>query len=971
MDQKIEGNKITVLSEATVQALRCSQIIIKTSCVVKELVENAIDAGCSSIDVKLDNYGLDVIEVRDDGTGIRPVDLQILGSAHCTSKITDTSDLDDLRSYGFRGEAFHAICCMANVSLVSRHKEEENGTMVLYDSNGKIKCQKPYPAKQGTTVTVKNLFCHLPVRKQQASSSQCKKEGLKEIEHLLMAYSIVNTGLRITLRHNGNQIWCKNRCSDIVGSLSQAFGHTIADRLLRIQADGISYALEAFIPKPNFLRESEMTFSSPDRMFFFVNDRPVRLPKVSKMLHNYTSIHLKGLKKYPVAVVSLNVSPSEIDVNLEPNKMKVLLKCEEEILQSLKTLLDEVPVAAEVTLKNPEIVDLNTAARLAQRSSQAYTGENEPMSNTPRKNIHNKKDNHISNEWIDSSLHFKKVEWNSSNDGKLRKKDVIDLTGFTSSDCGINASHCSVSSPNKDCARSNFKNGNFLGSFEPINCFKPKTFDAVSGSSQFLPSLNTNGMFNELCKNQSNLLGNEDFSTTGPLFLESSVDTNSSAPFNGYINRDLNQNFENELSNQKASDLFLNGEEDIYPKERLHFPDNTAFSSDDTVLAPLPPDIKIWNNASFVSRSAVSTNQLLDVRDWNKAAVSVNGSASGHQDYDARGWSRGNSLGGTVKPFEIFTPGIHNGRNSLDRVMNSNMQKQGAHKYSQSKLGRNLRNSMNKENDTAYTAFCREEHVKVADENPGADFFAIGRIISEKWKNLSNEEKFSFQSKVKEKHISNTETRKNNTQDVIRVDKFLNKACNTKAVSNSATEDKILSVKLADISWKLNNPKPNTTQDCIVGPLNSYSGWAVVVEDVTGILNPWRVLEIKMFKQLMMSAKVEAETLSEPITIRKSSCSEAIWDGIANLVTDDSAIIDDRLTFNGVEGFVYKDSVSSDVSLAVTALPRNVPFFGMKDVEDILQRLVNVRNIEDARPLKIKHYLQVSVSLTNSLEFSL
>uniref|UniRef100_A0A3Q4I487 PMS1 homolog 1, mismatch repair system component n=1 Tax=Neolamprologus brichardi TaxID=32507 RepID=A0A3Q4I487_NEOBR len=181
----------------TVRLLSSSQVITSVVNVVKELIENSLDAGASSIDVKLENFGLDRIEVRDNGQGIKAVDTPVMAVRHFTSKICRHEDLEHLETYGFRGEALGSICAVAEVAVTTKTEEDEISTQYTMDLTGKIVSQKPSHLGQGTTVSVMKLFKNLPVRRQCFSSTKKCKEELKKVQDLLMAYAIIKPELRL------------------------------------------------------------------------------------------------------------------------------------------------------------------------------------------------------------------------------------------------------------------------------------------------------------------------------------------------------------------------------------------------------------------------------------------------------------------------------------------------------------------------------------------------------------------------------------------------------------------------------------------------------------------------------------------------------------------------------------------------------------------------------------------------------
>ncbi|ETE59618.1 PMS1 protein-like 1, partial [Ophiophagus hannah] len=194
-----ESQIMKQLPAETVRLLSSSQVIVSVVSVVKELVENSLDANSTSIDVKL-------IEVRDNGDGIKAVDVPVMAMKHYTSKISSSEDLETLSTYGFRGEALGSICSISQISITTRTAADDFSTQYHFDRSGHIISQKPSHLGTGmafrTTVTVQKLFKNLPVRKQFYSTDKKCKEEIKKIQKLLMAYGIIKPELRIMFTHN-------------------------------------------------------------------------------------------------------------------------------------------------------------------------------------------------------------------------------------------------------------------------------------------------------------------------------------------------------------------------------------------------------------------------------------------------------------------------------------------------------------------------------------------------------------------------------------------------------------------------------------------------------------------------------------------------------------------------------------------------------------------------------------------------
>ncbi|KAL6101311.1 pms1 [Pungitius sinensis] len=327
----------------TVRLLSSSQVITSVVNVVKELMENSLDAGASSIDVKLENSGLDRIEVRDNGHGIKGEDAPVMAATHFTSKICSTEDLEMLETYGFRGEALGSICSVAEVTVVTKTEEDDISTQYTLNFSGEIVSQKPSHFGQGTTVSVLKLFKNIPVRRQYYSSTKKCKEELKKIQDLLMAFAIIKPELRLTLIHNKVVVWQKAAVADHRSALLAALGGGTVSNLLAChhQQEQPELLLGGFFPKPG-ADFSSTSSPNADKTFIFVNNRPVHQKDIMKLLRQHYAAQYPDeptRNRYPTAMLHVTVPPASLDVNVTPDKTQVLLHNEEAVLTAVEALL--------------------------------------------------------------------------------------------------------------------------------------------------------------------------------------------------------------------------------------------------------------------------------------------------------------------------------------------------------------------------------------------------------------------------------------------------------------------------------------------------------------------------------------------------------------------------------------------------------------------------------------------------------
>ncbi|XP_032802172.2 PMS1 protein homolog 1 isoform X5 [Petromyzon marinus] len=369
------------LSAETVRLLSSAQVASSVWSVVKELLENSLDAHATSVEIKLENYGFDKIEVRDNGDGVRSEDTQFMAVRHYTSKISSHEDLEDIATYGFRGEGLGSICAVAEVSITTCTAEDEVSMIYSLDSQGHVTSRKPSHLGKGTTVCITKLFKNLPVRKQFYSTAKKCKEELKKIEDLLVAYGVIHPDIRFSLAHNKAVVWQKPRVADQRTALLRCLGTTVMGSMIPVQhqASTMQLSISGFVPKPG--ADPGITSStSSDRCLLAINGRPVHYKDLLKLVRQYyrnTSPSSSTHTHYPVFFLSLSIPANTIDVNLTPDKMQVMLHNKEAILAELDEML--LQVYGPLIVQNEEQVE-----GMASVSSIGISCENNNKTDDPK-----------------------------------------------------------------------------------------------------------------------------------------------------------------------------------------------------------------------------------------------------------------------------------------------------------------------------------------------------------------------------------------------------------------------------------------------------------------------------------------------------------------------------------------------------------------------------------------------------------
>ena len=344
------GN-IVLLDELTINKIAAGEVIERPASVVKEMVENSIDAGATNITVEIKNGGISFIKVTDNGKGIAQDDLEIAFERHATSKIRSADDLDTVTSMGFRGEALASIAAIANVELVSKTAEQEIGYRVVVEG-GDILEKEEAGCRTGTSITVRNLFFNTPVR-YKFLKKDYTESGY--IEDAITRIALVNPNIAIKLINTGKTVIQTNGNGDIKSVIYSIYGKDIANGIIDVDYTYEDIKINGVIGKPEIAR------SNRSNQLFFVNKRYIK----DKTLTAATEQGYKGLipiGKFGFVVLNLTINPAKVDVNVHPAKLEVRFEEENKVFQSIyhaikNTLLKNELVADTEKTKTPETVN--------------------------------------------------------------------------------------------------------------------------------------------------------------------------------------------------------------------------------------------------------------------------------------------------------------------------------------------------------------------------------------------------------------------------------------------------------------------------------------------------------------------------------------------------------------------------------------------------------------------------------------
>lgn len=326
--------KIRKLDEVVVNRIAAGEVIQRPANALKELIENCLDAKATNIQITVKEGGMKLLQIQDNGTGIRKDDMEIVCERFTTSKLVKIEDLQALTTYGFRGEALASISHVAQLTITTKTMEEKCAYKCSY-CDGALKAPPTYCAgNQGTTITVENLFYNVPTRRKALTSAT---EEFSRVVEVVTKYAVHNPSIGFSLKKHGetNTYVKTPHSSTKVNNIRFLYGNQVACELDEVEMNDEkhNFKLHALITNPNY---------SNKRLVFllFINHRLVESSMLKKMLEDLYSVHLPK-KAHPWCYISLEIDPHNVDVNVHPTKHEVRFLHEDSIIEKIKIALDE------------------------------------------------------------------------------------------------------------------------------------------------------------------------------------------------------------------------------------------------------------------------------------------------------------------------------------------------------------------------------------------------------------------------------------------------------------------------------------------------------------------------------------------------------------------------------------------------------------------------------------------------------
>lgn len=321
--------KVHLLDNLTANQIAAGEVIERPASVIKELVENALDAGALNISVDILDGGLASIRVTDDGCGMSQEDVLLAIKRHATSKLNNINDLDELKTLGFRGEALPSITAVSKTDIITRERHFDHGTKVSIEGNNMLNVE-PVGVSVGTTISVSDLFFNTPARKKFMRSSGYEG-GL--IHEMMIHFSLSHPLVSFRLTHQNKEILNTKGINTIPDLVELFYGSEARKSLLTIEKKTTNGDIQAFITAPGFHRANRKA------VHFFINARRVFTVELMKAVEDaYENLLPKA--RFPLAIVHMNIAPSLIDVNVHPGKLEIRFK-DPAITAELKSIIEE------------------------------------------------------------------------------------------------------------------------------------------------------------------------------------------------------------------------------------------------------------------------------------------------------------------------------------------------------------------------------------------------------------------------------------------------------------------------------------------------------------------------------------------------------------------------------------------------------------------------------------------------------
>ena len=368
---------INILPDSVANQIAAGEVVDRPASAVKELLENAMDAGATQIDLIVKDAGRTLIQVVDNGCGMSDSDARLCFERHATSKIHKSDDLFAIRTMGFRGEALASIAAIAQVELRTRQHDSELGTCILIEGSH-IVSQEPTACPTGTSMAVKNLFFNVPARR-----NFLKKDSVEfsHIEEVFRRITLIHYDIAFTLNSNGRLLY-DLKAGSLLQRISQLYGNPYKERFFAVEEETDIVKIKGFVGKPEYSRKTR------GEQYLFVNGRFIKHPALSAAVEKAYADLLPD-HSYPSYFIGLQVDPARIDVNIHPTKTEVKFVDDHALFailrSAVKKALGQFTLATELSFDTPPEFNIPPAPKgyTPPTPRISYNPDYNPFSATP------------------------------------------------------------------------------------------------------------------------------------------------------------------------------------------------------------------------------------------------------------------------------------------------------------------------------------------------------------------------------------------------------------------------------------------------------------------------------------------------------------------------------------------------------------------------------------------------------------
>ena len=347
-------SSIHILSHQLISQIAAGEVVERPASVVKELIENSLDAQCTHLEIEVEQGGIKRLRVRDNGCGIPAAQLGLALTRHATSKVSELADLEAIKTFGFRGEALPSIAAVSRLTLVSRPATANSAWSVTVGADGRIEAPRPAAHPVGTSVDLYDIFYNVPARRKFLRSVNTE---FAHLELVVRRVALARPDIGVQLRHQGRLVLDVAASADddagVASRLNQLLGNNFVAQSLRLDASVGALRLHGWVMRPAFSR------SQSDQQFFYVNGRMVRDKLVGHAVRQAFSDVLHHGRQ-PVYLLFLELPPPRVDVNVHPAKAEVRFRENRQvhdfIFRSIYKRLSQGTLALETSPQLPSLI---------------------------------------------------------------------------------------------------------------------------------------------------------------------------------------------------------------------------------------------------------------------------------------------------------------------------------------------------------------------------------------------------------------------------------------------------------------------------------------------------------------------------------------------------------------------------------------------------------------------------------------